>query len=76
MNKIVIENLDASVLQVLETRALRHNHTVELEVKEILNQVATREKLPQVATKLRALRKQIAWKNPPLRELIEEGRRF
>jgi plasmid stability protein len=76
MTKIMIENLDSSVLEVLETRASRHNRSIEIEVKEILSQVAARENLPQVASRLRELRKQIAWKNPPIRELIEEGRRF
>jgi plasmid stability protein len=76
MTKIMIENLDSSVLEVLEARASRHNRSIEIEVKEILSQVAARENLPQVASRLRELRKQIAWKNPPIRELIEEGRRF
>lgn len=76
MTKIVIENLDSSVLETLRERAVRHNRTVETEVKEILSQVIARENLPHVAAKLRELRKQIAWKNPPIRELIEEGRRF
>lgn len=76
MKRIVIENLDLSVLEALEIRASRHNHTLETEIKEILSKTAARENLPKVAAKLRELRKQIAWKNPPIRELIEEGRRF
>jgi len=76
MTKIVIDNLDSSVLEILQSRASRHNHTLEVEIKEILVQFAEKENLPQVAAKLRELRKQVAWKNPPIRELIEEGRRF
>jgi len=76
MAKIVIENLDLTVLEVLKARAARHNRTIEVEVKEILSQATARENLPQVAVQLRQLRKQVAWKNPPIRELIEEGRRF
>ena len=76
MAKIVIENLDSTVLEVLEARASRHNRTIEVEVKEILSQVTAREILPGVAAKLRELRKRVAWQNSPIRELIEEGRRF
>jgi plasmid stability protein len=88
MDDIVVRGLDAQTIATLRDRAIHHGRSLEDEAREILQQAAPvsneglmplREdwkNLPEIATRLRALRQQSAWKDVPIRSLIDEGRRF
>lgn len=88
MVDIVVKGLDAQTLTKLRNRAAHHGQSLEDEAREILQQISlvpnqglvplrgNRKHLPEVATRLRALRQQISWRDVPIRSLIDEGRRF
>jgi plasmid stability protein len=88
MVDIVVKGLDAQTIAKLRNRATHHGRSLEDEAREILQQAApasqeeliplkeNQQNLPEIATRLRVLRQQIAWKDVPIRSLIDEGRRF